>query len=98
MNCLNTCEIEQNLKSLSPWRQVEHELVREVSFHNYLEALPLSNAIAELAESHQHHPDLWIGWRKLRISLTTHSSGGITQLDFDLAHQIEALIRAHGKS
>ncbi len=57
----------------------------------FLESIALVNAIALLAESSQHHPDLLILWNKVTVKLTTHDAGGISQKDFDLALKIDQL-------
>lgn len=66
-----------------------------LTFKNFAQVMFFANAVAHLAETANHHPDLLIhGWKHLRISLMTHDQGGITDLDFDLVQQIDALPRA----
>lgn len=62
---------------------------------DFASAIELIGRIAELAERHDHHPDLHLtGYRRLEIELTTHSTGGLTEKDFALAAAIEALPKA----
>ncbi len=61
------------------------------NFRNFAEAFSFATRVALLAESEGHHPDLEIGWGKVRISLTTHAAGGLTRNDFVMAAKIDAL-------
>ncbi len=71
------------------------KIVREIVAPNFLAAVGLINAIALAAEKLDHHPDILLyGWNKLRISTTTHDQGGLTELDFKLAGEIDAIAGA----
>ncbi len=73
------------------------ELKRSVELPNYPAAIRCVGDVSADAEAMNHHPDIDIRWRTLHFTLSTHSEGGITQLDIELAHQIEAAItRAMG--
>ncbi len=66
---------------------------RKVSCRNFAEAMELLNKIAEIAESEGHHPDLHLtGYRNLRIELTTHAIGGLSENDFIVAAKIDQLL------
>ncbi|HEX2420109.1 MAG TPA: 4a-hydroxytetrahydrobiopterin dehydratase, partial [Acidimicrobiia bacterium] len=65
-----------------------NSLVAEFEFKDFAEAMQFVNRVAEMAESVDHHPDIDIRWNKVRLVLSTHSEGGITQKDLDLAGQI----------
>jgi 4a-hydroxytetrahydrobiopterin dehydratase len=91
-------QIGRLLADLPQWR-VEEEpppparIVRDVIAPNFLAAVGLINAIALAAEKLDHHPDILLyGWNKLRITSTTHDQGGLTELDFRLAKEIEAIL------
>jgi 4a-hydroxytetrahydrobiopterin dehydratase len=58
---------------------------------SFPEAVELVRKVAEAAEAANHHPDIDIRWRKVTYTLSTHSAGGLTQLDLDLAAQIDSL-------
>jgi 4a-hydroxytetrahydrobiopterin dehydratase len=79
------------LESLEGWEIVNGELVKVFSFGSYLEGLDFARKCGELAEEMNHHPDLLIQWRKVRVSIVTHSAGGLTGLDFDYAGKVEEL-------
>ena len=64
-------------------------MVKEFQFPSYLAGIEFVRALAEEAEVMNHHPDLSVGWRKVTVSLSTHSAGGITGLDFELAEKAD---------
>jgi 4a-hydroxytetrahydrobiopterin dehydratase len=73
------------------WDREGDELVKTVTKKDFVEAMLFVNAVADLAEAANHHPDIAISWNKVTLHLTTHSAGGLTQADFDLAGQIDHL-------
>jgi 4a-hydroxytetrahydrobiopterin dehydratase len=75
----------------SQWRREGEEIVREWQFKDFAEAMSFANRVAEAAEEANHHPDILVhGWNKVRLSLTNHSAGGLTEADFDMAKRIDA--------
>jgi 4a-hydroxytetrahydrobiopterin dehydratase len=76
----------------SQWRREKDEIVREWRFEDFAEAMTFVNRVAEAAESANHHPDILVhGWNKVRLSLTNHSAGGLTDADFEMAGRIDQL-------
>lgn len=75
----------------SEWTREGDELVRTVTKKDFAEAMTFVNAVAERAEAANHHPDIAISWNKVTLRLTSHSAGGLTQADLDLAGQIDAI-------
>ena len=76
----------------SGWKKENNTLTKEFNFGNFLEAINFVNKIAKLAETIDHHPDILIhSYRKVKITLTTHSEGKITEKDYKLAEQINNL-------
>ena len=74
------------------WRQDGDALVRDLKFKDFGEAMAFVNRVAEVAEQRNHHPDILVhGWNNVRLTLSTHSEGGITDADHALAEQIDAL-------
>ncbi len=74
------------------WHVVdEHHLEKEFSFNDFREALDFTNRVGALAEEQNHHPDIYLSWGKVRITIWTHKVDGLTQSDFVLAAKIEAL-------
>lgn len=88
---LQESEVAARLKELSGWNLEKGELEREFTFKNFAEAMKFVNAVAERAEAANHHPDIDIRWNKVRLRLSTHSKGGLTDLDFALAAEIDSL-------
>jgi len=76
----------------SPWAREGDEIVREWRFEDFAEAMAFVNRVAEAAETANHHPDILVhGWNKVRLSLTNHSAGGLTDADFEMAGRIDGL-------
>lgn len=89
-------EIVARLSALPLWSFGEsykpQTITRELSAADFVSAIGAVNAIAILAESMDHHPDILVyGWNKVRVTLSTHDVGGLTVLDFELAHKIDGL-------
>src|SRR5918999_5087212 len=79
-------------EDMSEWRQEGEALVRDYEFKDFAEAMAFVNRVADLAEEANHHPDILVhGWNRVRLTLSTHSEGGLTRADFDLAARIDAL-------
>ena len=76
----------------SDWRRDGDCIAREWEFANFAQAVAFVNRVADAAESANHHPDIHLhGWNKVRLELSTHSEGGLTQADFDMAARIDDL-------
>jgi 4a-hydroxytetrahydrobiopterin dehydratase len=77
---------------MSEWRQEGEALVRDLKFKDFAEAMAYVNRVADLAEEVNHHPDILVhGWNNVRLTLTTHSAGRLTENDHDMARRIDAL-------
>ncbi|HEV3094837.1 MAG TPA: 4a-hydroxytetrahydrobiopterin dehydratase [Solirubrobacteraceae bacterium] len=76
----------------SQWRREGDAIAREWKLADFAEAIAFVNRVAEAAEQAGHHPDIHVhGWNRVRLELSTHSEGGITQADLDMAERIDAL-------
>jgi 4a-hydroxytetrahydrobiopterin dehydratase len=94
MALLDDNEIQQRLAG-SAWRREGDEIVRDFEFKDFAEAMQFVNAVAGIAEERNHHPDILVhGWNKVRLSVTNHSQGGLTEADFGLAHAVDAVADA----
>jgi 4a-hydroxytetrahydrobiopterin dehydratase len=88
---LNEDEVASRLRRL-PWEREGDEIVREWRFDDFGEAIAFVNSVAELAEEANHHPDIFVhGWNKVKLFLTNHSAGGLTEMDFDMAARFDRL-------
>lgn len=74
------------------WDREGDRLVRVIQRANFGEAMEVVIGVAQLAEGANHHPDIHISWSKVTLELSTHSAGGITQNDLDLAAAIDGLV------
>jgi 4a-hydroxytetrahydrobiopterin dehydratase len=91
---LDPKEIKAALKDLPEWELDKKAIERTFEFDDFALAIDFVNGIAELAEELDHHPDIDIRYNKVRVILSTHSKGGLTELDFDLAERIGNLVDA----
>ncbi|HEV3312655.1 MAG TPA: 4a-hydroxytetrahydrobiopterin dehydratase [Chloroflexota bacterium] len=83
------------LNQVPQWELAEGKLTREITRKNFQNALDMINAIGRVAEQEGHHPDLTLhSWNKLKIELSTHAVGGLSDNDFILAAKIDELLEA----
>ena len=86
---LSDAEVEQKLDG-SDWKRDGDEIVRNWKFNDFAEAMAFVNRVAEAAEEANHHPDILVhGWNNVKLSLTNHSAGGLTAVDFEMAGKFE---------
>ena len=84
--------IDERLGALAAWRREGDEIVSDRKLADFAAAMAFVNAVADAAEAADHHPDILIhGWNQVRLSVTNHAAGGLTQADFALAATIDAL-------
>jgi 4a-hydroxytetrahydrobiopterin dehydratase len=84
-------QIQSRLQD-SPWEREGEEIVRDWKFEDFRQAIAFVNRVAEAAEEANHHPDILVhGWNKVRLSLTNHSAGGLTEVDFEMAAKFDQL-------
>ncbi|MEA3186940.1 MAG: 4a-hydroxytetrahydrobiopterin dehydratase [Chthoniobacter sp.] len=88
---LDANEIKQALKKVPEWEHEKRQLERTFEFDDFTQAMDFINAVAEIAEEEEHHPDIDLRYNKVTLRLSTHSEGGVTENDFDLAEKIDTL-------
>ena len=86
-------EIVERLARLRGWSRNENWIEKTYRFKNFLRAMSFVNALAYLAESVNHHPDLMIHYNEVTVRNWTHVAGGVTEHDFSLAEKIDQLVR-----
>lgn len=91
MALLSNEQITDELKTLDGWKQNEREIAKEFELKDFIRAIGFVSSVALLAEKADHHPDIDIRWNKVKLVLSTHSEGGLTEKDFALARQINEL-------
>lgn len=90
MKLLTDAEIKSKLTEFSDWQYVNKQIIKEFTFKNFREALAFVNKAGNAAEELDHHPDILLhSWNRVKISVTTHSEGGVTLKDFQLAGELE---------
>lgn len=82
-------EIKKKIERLPGWELQDKEIQKRFRFDDFLSAIDFVNRIAPIAEAADHHPDIVINYNKVLLKLTTHSAGGLTGNDFNLAQEIE---------
>ena len=92
MSLLLENEIHKRLKNLKDWSYFNKQITKEFKLFDFKEALAFGNKAGVAAEEMDHHPDILMhSWNKVKISISTHSEGGVTDKDFRLAQKIESL-------
>jgi 4a-hydroxytetrahydrobiopterin dehydratase len=84
-------QIDDELGNLDGWRRDGDAIVKEFDRGDFVGSVDFVNAIAPRAEDMNHHPDLAISWKEVTVTITTHSEGGLTGNDFELARRIDAV-------
>ncbi|MGI0082405.1 MAG: 4a-hydroxytetrahydrobiopterin dehydratase [Nitrosopumilaceae archaeon] len=84
-------QVQNYLKKLDGWLLKDNCIKKEYRFKTYMDGLNFVYAVGQLAEDEGHHPDIFIGYKKVRIALTTYSIGGLSENDFILATKIDEI-------
>jgi 4a-hydroxytetrahydrobiopterin dehydratase len=92
MDVLSREQIEAAIAGLDEWTYGGEALTRTFRFHDFVHAVDFVDHVAEVAEERQHHPDIDIRYNKVTLHLRTHSAGGVTQNDLDLAAAVQHLV------
>jgi 4a-hydroxytetrahydrobiopterin dehydratase len=92
MNIYNEINAQAKLENLKDWHFADNGIEKKFQFTNFTEALGFIVKVGVLSEKANHHPELFNVYSKVNIRLTTHSSGGVTDKDFDLATNIEKFV------
>lgn len=93
-SCLAAPAVRAALQSVPTWRRRGKVITRTYEFPDFVAALKYVNHVGRAAEKAQHHPDIDIRWNQVRLALTTHDAGGLTERDFALAARCDALAKA----
>lgn len=93
MPTLSEAEILNRLGSLPGWQLKGKAIEKKYQLSAFLPAIEFVGNVAELAEAARHHPDIIINYNVVTLSLSTHSAGGVTEKDLELARQVEKLTR-----
>jgi len=88
---LSDNEIEERLSGLADWQRAGDAISRQFELADFKGSVDFVNRLTPEAEDMNHHPDLEISWNKVTVTITTHSEGGLTANDFELARRIDGL-------
>ena len=88
---LSAQESDELMRQLKDWKRQGEQLVKTCSFKNYYETMAFVNAVAWIANTQDHHPDLEVGYNKCRVHYSTHAVKGLSQNDFICAAKTEQL-------
>lgn len=91
MSKLDRASIDSKLESLRNWYLDTDAIRKDWKFKDFSEALAFINRVGELAEKHDHHPELFNVYNQVTLRFNTHSAGGITEKDFKIAEEIDSL-------
>jgi 4a-hydroxytetrahydrobiopterin dehydratase len=92
MQVLEKSKINEKIAGLKGWEYKNNQIGKEYELKDFKEALGFVNKVGDRAEEMDHHPDIFLhDWNKVRITVSTHSAGGVTENDFKLAEKIEKI-------
>jgi 4a-hydroxytetrahydrobiopterin dehydratase len=86
---LKKAEVRSRLKHLQGWKQDGDFITKTFEFERFLDGISFINSVAKVAEEQEHHPDIHVRYTTITLSVQTHSEGGVTEWDLDLAEAIE---------
>lgn len=89
MTKLTAAQVDERIQSLEGWKRKGRFITKEFKFEEFMDGIRFVDGIARVAERLDHHPDIHIRWTTVRLEIQTHEVGGITQLDLNLASEIE---------
>lgn len=88
---LTAREIKEKLKSLDGWRHEGRFITKTFEFDEFMDGISFLNKVARVAEAQEHHPDIKVRYTKVKLSVQTHSEGGVTNWDIGLAKAIDRI-------
>jgi 4a-hydroxytetrahydrobiopterin dehydratase len=91
MALLSDEDVKERLKELEGWRQRGEYIVKSFDRGDFVGSVKFVDSLVEPAEEMNHHPDIAISWSQVEVAFSTHSEGGLTENDFELAKKVEEL-------
>ncbi|HEV2137592.1 MAG TPA: 4a-hydroxytetrahydrobiopterin dehydratase [Nitrososphaerales archaeon] len=91
---LDDSAIKKRLKTLEGWKHKGDFIIKSFEFGSFMEGIAFVSRVAEVAEKEEHHPDIHIRYTTVKLSIQTHSEGGVTEWDIELAGAIEKMVEA----
>jgi 4a-hydroxytetrahydrobiopterin dehydratase len=97
MAALKSREVKSLMRRVPGWVLHSRAIRRKFEFEGFTDAVAFVNRVARRAEKNDHHPDIDIRWNKVTLTLSTHSEGGLTEKDFSMARECDAIGARHFK-
>ena len=91
---LDDSEIKKRLKTMKGWKHEGKFVTKSFEFESFMDGIAFVSRVAEVAEKEEHHPDIHIRYTNVKLSVQTHSEGGVTEWDLELAEAIEKMVAA----
>jgi 4a-hydroxytetrahydrobiopterin dehydratase len=91
MALLDDSQIEERLSGLDGWERVGAAIAKTFACDDFVGSVRFVDSLVEPAEAMGHHPDIAISWAKVTVTISTHSEGGLTAADFELAAKVDGL-------
>jgi 4a-hydroxytetrahydrobiopterin dehydratase len=91
MALLSDENVKERLKELDGWRQRGEYIVKSFDRGDFVGSVKFVDSLVEPAEKMNHHPDIAISWSQVEVAISTHTEGGLTENDFELAKKVEEL-------
>ena len=88
---LNIDSVEESLMSLEGWVFEDNTIYKEYTFENYMDSIRFIQDLAKEAEKENHHPDMIVGWCRIKVSFTSHDKGGVTEKCIAMARVSEKI-------
>ncbi len=85
MSIISKDEIENFLQNSNDWAYLENSIKKDYQFGSYMDSIEFINRLAKQAELNNHHPDMIVGWCKIKVSFTSHEKGGLTNQCLEMA-------------
>ena len=85
MTIISKNEIENFLQNSNDWAYLENSIKKDYHFESYMDSIEFINRLANQAELNNHHPDMIVGWCKIKVSFTSHDKGGLTNQCLEMA-------------
>jgi len=91
MSLLPKTEVKEILSSINSWDYINNSISKEFTFDSYMGSIAFINQLAEKAEAINHHPDMVVGWCKIKVTFTSHDLGGVTESCIKMAKEAEKI-------
>jgi 4a-hydroxytetrahydrobiopterin dehydratase len=89
---LDDADVDARLAALKGWRRDGKFITKSFEFETFMDGIRFLNRVAKVAEEKDHHPDIQVRYTQVKLLIQTHSEGGLTAWDFDLAKGIDGLV------